>query len=181
MKRIMISLLCVISAGQLMAQKYFTRNANVSFYSKTSAETIEAQNSQVLAVINVPAREVAFNLLVKGFLFQKQLMQDHFNEEVIESDKYPKADFTGKIMEEVDLSKPGIYKVHVNGNLSMHGVTKPVTTEATLTVSTNGIKGSSVFKISYDDYHIKLPALLKNTISPTIAITVKIDAKPMAK
>ncbi|ANI88432.1 hypothetical protein A9P82_03405 [Arachidicoccus ginsenosidimutans] len=181
MKKIILCLLIIPVSYTLKAQKFFTRNGEVSFYSKAPAETIQAENKQVLAIIDVSTKQVAFNLLTKGFLFQKQLMQDHFNEEVIESDKYPKASFTGKITDAVDLTKAGKYHVHITGQLTMHGVAKPVTTEADIEVASGELKATSSFKVAYEDYKITMPSLLKNNVAKTIAISVNIDCKPMNK
>src|SRR5215207_5246484 len=87
------------------AQVFTTRNAFIGFYSKTPLEDIKAENKQVYAVIDPGKKNLAFNLLVKGFSFTKKLMQDHFNEEYIESDKYPQARFTGSYAGDIDLTK----------------------------------------------------------------------------
>ncbi|GEP88633.1 YceI-like domain-containing protein [Chitinophaga terrae (ex Kim and Jung 2007)] len=163
------------------AQKYFTRNGEARFFSKTAAENIEAANKQVLAVIDASNNQVAFNLLVKGFLFEKQLMQDHFNEEVMESDKYPKASFTGKITDPVNLAKDGKYQVHVSGQLAMHGVSKPVTALADIEVANGTLKGKSTFNVAYDDYNIKLPSLLQNSVAKTIQVVITISCNAMNK
>lgn len=177
MKKIFICLLVLLASYTLQAQKYFTRNGSVSFTSKAPAETIYAENKQVLAVIDPATNQVAFDLLIKGFLFEKQLMQDHYNEEVMESDKYPKASFTGKISDAVDLRKTGKYHVHISGKLTMHGVTKFLTTEADIIVSSGELKATCDFKVPYGDYNIQMPALLHNNIAKTIAISVHIDCQ----
>ncbi|HEY0299019.1 MAG TPA: YceI family protein [Arachidicoccus sp.] len=181
MKKIILCLLVCTVSYSLKAQKFFTRNGEISFNSKTPAETIQAENKQVLAIIDPEAKQVAFNLLIKGFLFQKQLMQDHFNEEVMESDKFPKASFTGKITDAIDLAKIGKYHVHITGQLTMHGITKPISAEANIDVSSSAIKAACAFKVAYEDYNIKMPSVLQNNISKTIAISVNADCLPMAK
>lgn len=183
MKSIILWLL-LLSSGyslQLHAQNYFTKNGKVSFSSKTSIETIQAVNNQVLAIIAPATRQVAFNLLVRGFLFEKQLMQDHFNEEVLESGKYPKASFTGKITDNIDLTKPGKYQVHLTGKLTMHGITKPLTTAAELIISPGQLSASCQFEVTYTDYNIKMPSVLQNNIAKSITISVQVDCTPMNK
>ena len=181
MKKYILPLLLLAACTQVKAQKLFTRNAEISFSSKTNAETIEAENKQVLAIVNVPTKEVALNVLIKGFLFPKQLMQDHFNEEVLESDKFPKASFTGVIKDNIDLSKPGNYNVTISGKMTMHGVTKPMDIPAKLAVSAGQVVGNTTFKVNYSDFAIKLPALLNKTVSPSINVVVNMTLKPMTK
>lgn len=178
MKKIFIYLpVLLLASYALQAQKYFTRNGIISFTSKAPAETIHAENKQVLAVIDPATNQVAFNLLIKGFLFEKQLMQDHYNEEVMESDKYPKASFSGKITDAVDLKQAGKYHVHISGQLTMHGVTKPLSAEADIAVSSGELKATCNFLVPYGDYNIKMPALLHNNIAKTIAVSVNIDCQ----
>lgn len=91
------------------AQLFMTRNGFIGFYSKTPLENIKAENNQVYAVIDVSKKNLAFTLLMKSFVFEKELMQEHFNENYAETDKYPKATFTGTYSGNVDLSKEGTY------------------------------------------------------------------------
>src|ERR1700712_2531693 len=125
---------CLISIGCLSsyAQTYMTRNGLIGFYSKMPLEDIKAENNQVYAVIDAGKKNLAFTLLVKGFLFEKALMQEHFNENYIESDKFPKAVFTGAYTGDVPTGKDGVYNVTVKGSLTMHGVTKPLEAPATI-------------------------------------------------
>ncbi|MGF7231757.1 YceI family protein [Arachidicoccus sp.] len=181
MKKWILCLFVIAISHSLSAQKYFTKNGEISFTSKTPIETIHAENKQVLAVIDEATKQIALNLLIKGFLFDKQLMQDHFNEEVIESDKYPKANFIGKITDNIDLSKPGKYHVRISGQLSMNGITKPLYTEADIEISAGKLKAACNFKIPFEDYNIKIPSVLRNNISKTISVLVNIDCNPMNK
>jgi len=160
------------------AQSYFTRDGQISFFSKSPVEDIKAENHQVLAIIDPVHNKLAFNLLVKGFLFEKQLMQDHFNEDVMESDRFPKATFTGSMKETL---KEGVNHVHLTGQLTIHGITKPLNTMADIELKNQILRGNCKFKISLADYQIKIPAVLKNNISPDILVTVDVDCKPMQK
>src|ERR1700756_4628975 len=113
------------------SQLYSTRTGFIGFYSKTPLEDIKAENNQVYAIIDGGKRNIAFSLLVKGFIFAKELMQEHFNENYAESDKYPKANFTGAYTGDVTLNKDGTYKVTVKGNLNFHNLTKTIEVPAT--------------------------------------------------
>ena len=181
MKKIATGLFALAIACSAHAQKYFTKNAKISFTSKTPIETIHADNGQVLAIIDPASKQVAFSLLIRGFLFEKQLMQDHFNEEVLESDKYPKASFTGQITDDINLAKPGKHTVHLTGMLAMHGVTKPLATQADIEMVSGSLKASCNFKVNFKDYNIKMPSVLQNNISPSILVSVKANAQPMNK
>src|SRR3954469_987605 len=110
MKTLLLFLL-LASACKGYSQTFITRNGYIGFFSKTPLEDIRAENRQVYAVIDAAKKNLAFTCLVKGFLFQKELMQEHFNENYIESDKYPKADFLGNYTGDVNTTKDGIYPV----------------------------------------------------------------------
>src|SRR5688500_8117857 len=116
---ILIASLLLVNVLALKAQVYTTRNGFIGFYSKTPLEDIKAENKQVYAGIDVAQKKLGFNLLVKGFSFSKKLMQDHFNENYIESDKYPNARFTGNYTGDVDVTKDGSYKVQAQGDLTL--------------------------------------------------------------
>jgi len=172
---IIVSTVISIKSG---AQSYFTRDGQISFFSKSPVEDIKAENYQVLAIVDPVHNKLAFNLLIKGFLFEKQLMQDHFNEDVMESDRFPKATFTGSMNETV---KEGLNHVHLTGRLTIHGITKPLNTMADLELKNKELRGTCKFKILLADYKIKIPAVLKNNIAPDILVTVNVDCKLVQK
>src|ERR1700710_2522045 len=115
MKFIVSAIICLVLLCPAVAfsQRYSTRNAFVGFYSKTSLEDIKAENNQVFAIIEPGTKKIAFSLLLKGFIFPKELMQEHFNENYVESDKFPKATFTGTYTDNVDLTKDQDNTVHI--------------------------------------------------------------------
>ena len=175
MKKFLLSAATIIllcKAG--IAQKYFTKNGNISFFSATSIENIQADNNQVMSVLSAQTGDLQFSVLIKSFHFKKALMEEHFNENYMESDKYPKSTFKGIITDisGVNFAKDGNYKVMVNGDLSMHGVTKNINTSGTISISGGKITGTSIFKIVLADYNISIPKVVENNISKTIEITV---------
>lgn len=174
MKKIILYILLMTTAFGATAQKYFTKNGGISFFSKTSMENIEASSNQVLSVLNMPAGELQFSVLMKSFHFQKALMEEHFNEEYIESDKYPKATFKGKITDasKIDLTKDGTYTVSATGDLAMHGVTKSITTPATVTVKSGKVSAKAEFNVKLADYKISIPSVVKSNIAESIKVTV---------
>ena len=108
-------------------------------------------------------------------------MQEHFNENYVESDKFPNGDFKGSItnISEINWSKPGTYTAKVSGKLTLHGVTRDVSTTGTITVAPDGLKTNSVFNISLNDFNIKRPSLVKDKLSNTIQITVDCKLDPL--
>jgi len=173
----------LVLVGQMMfaQNKYGTRSGHISFTSDAKLEKIEAHNYKVAAVI-ATSGEMEFSLQMKGFEFEKSLMQDHFNENYVESDKFPKATFKGKIsnISGISFTKDGTYTANVAGRLTIHGVTKDVTTSGTITVKAGKINAVSNFVISLKDYGVKVPGDKLESISNTIKIKVDLkDLKPM--
>jgi polyisoprenoid-binding protein YceI len=157
-----------------MAQKFYTKNGSISFFSKTSVEDIKADHNQVMSVINTQTGELQFSLLVKGFHFKKALMEEHFNSDYMESDKFPKAGFKGSISDisKVNFAKDGSYPVTVSGDLTLHGVTKSTTANGTITVTNGKISGNSKFMVTVADYNISIPKIYSDNIAKTVAVTV---------
>lgn len=157
-------------------QKYFTKTGHVSFYSDTPLEKIEAQNKSSNCVLDLATGKLEFAVLIKGFQFEKALMQEHFNENYLESNKFPKATFKGQIdnYNKIDVTKNGKSTVKVSGDLTLHGVTKKLTTEALVEVKGGKIDADATFNIIVADYNIAIPSLVKDQISKSVK--VKVDA-----
>jgi polyisoprenoid-binding protein YceI len=137
-------------------------------------ENIKADNNQVMSVLNVATGELQFSLLVKSFHFEKALMEEHFNENYLESNKFPKSTFKGTITDigKVNFLKDGNYPVNVSGDLTIHGVTNKATTKGSINIKDGKITGISVFIVALADYKIEIPKLVESNISKTIEITV---------
>ena len=163
------------------AQKYFTREGKVNFVSDAALEKIEAKNSNATSVLDAETGRLEFAVLVKAFHFEKALMQEHFNENYMESSKYPKAVFKGKIenFDAVDLSKDGTYEVTVSGDLNIHGVTNSISTKGNLKVDGSNILASSVFKVLVADYGIKIPKVVADNIAKEVEISVDVNYQPL--
>lgn len=164
-----------------MGQKYLTRTGTISFFSETPLENIEAVNNQVASVMNLADGNMAFTLLLKAFLFEKALMQEHFNEKYVESDKFPKAKFVGTItdFESLQLSEEP-QTVVVSGELTLHGVTRQVEAEGTLSKTSDGkIISKATLQIVLADFEITVPAVVREQISETIDIQINLTYAPM--
>ena len=177
MKKIAFFTLVILSfviSGQ--AQKYVTKNGFIRFYSDAPIEKIEATNRQVNAALDATTGDFVFRVLMKSFIFEKALMQEHFNENYVESDKFPNATFLGKIINinEVNFSKDGNYPAIVEGKLTLHGETKQISEKGTFEVKEGKLIGKAKFNISLPDYKIQIPNTSVNNISKTIEITVEV-------
>lgn len=154
-----------------------SRDGVISFFSSTPMEDITAVNSKVVSVLVPSTGAIEFSALVKAFEFRKAMMQEHFNEDYMESDKFPKAVFKGKVMPPPgdDLSRPGIHAVSVEGDLTMHGVTRHITVPATLTAGNDGkLKAECDFKVDPADYDVKVPSVVREKIAQTLDVKVRI-------
>lgn len=170
-----ILLIAVLMMGNMaFAQKYMTRTGKVSFFSTTPVENIEAFNNEAAAVLDSKTGDVAFQLPIKSFKFEKALMQEHFNENYMESDKFPKADYKGKITDisKVNFAKDGTYNVSSSGKMTIHGVTKDVTIPGTITVKGSEATMNSKFKVKTADYGIKIPSMVVTKVAKEIEVTV---------
>lgn len=174
MKNFFFLSFALLLAIQSHAQKVYTKNGNISFFSKTALENISADNNQVTGILNQQTGELQFSVLIKAFHFKKALMEEHFNENYMESDKYPKAIFKGTIadMSKVNFAKDGSYPVIVSGDLTIHGVTNKVSVPGTIVVRSGTAGSESSFTIKPADYKISIPKLVKDNIAETISITV---------
>lgn len=161
------------SQGQI----FYTKNGNISFFSKTIMENISAENNQVISVINIQSGIIQLSLLNNAFHFPKAKMEDDFNENYIESDKYPRSSFKG-IMTDIgnmNFNNDGTYKVNVKGELMIHGVTKNINVPAIIAIKNGNISATSSFVISISDYKIKIPSIVNNKISETIQVKVRCE------
>lgn len=174
----------VLVAGfslSLQAQNYGTRAGKITFYSDTPLEKIEAKNESASAVLNAATGDLQFSVQIKGFQFAKATMQEHFNENYMESGQFPNATFKGKVvnMSAVNLAKDGTYPVVVKGTMTMHGVSKPIETKGQLAVAAGVVTATSTFFVTAEDYQIKIPAVVREKIAKTIQVKVNCALKKM--
>ncbi|HOZ96082.1 MAG TPA: YceI family protein [Niabella sp.] len=171
---LIIFVLLLFFPNALLSQKYFTKSGIISFESGTALEDVQAFNKSTTSVFDVKSGQIEFAVLMKGFEFKKALMQIHFNENYIESNKYPKSVFKGVItnIRDVDFQKSGTYNVIVKGVLEIHGVKKEVSTTGAFKVTENEVYASAKFNISIKDYNISIPGVVKDKISPIAKVRV---------
>ncbi len=176
-RNLVIFSIAIFATAQLSAQKLSTRSGMVKFYSEAPLENIEAVNKQVSSIINTETGDFAFLVPIKGFIFEKALMQEHFNERYMESGKYSNGTFKGKIdnLEEVDFKKDGTYEVVFSGMMNIHGKEQKLTKKGTLTVKGGKAKLNSKFNLKVRDYDVEIPASKSENISNELEVTVAID------
>lgn len=183
MKYFVVSLLMFASFSVTGQSKYITKNGHIDFFSKTSMENISAKNEQVSSILDVESGKVVVAVLMKSFRFEKALMEDHFNENYVESEKFPKASFSGQIVDyRADIFKDGVAtKVKVSGDLTIHGVKKTILADATVTKTKEGITAESEFIVKLSDFDIKIPSVVKDNISNEVKVTLKFNYLPLSK
>jgi polyisoprenoid-binding protein YceI len=185
MKTIFFTLAMIImGTTSINAQKlYYTKNGHVDFFSATPMENIKADNNKVTSIMDITTGDIEFTMLIAAFQFEKALMQEHFNENYMESTKFPKASFKGKItnLEKINFTTDGTYAAQVDGNMTIHGVTKQISTKATFIVASGKITGASTFMIIPGDYNISIPNLVRDNIAKEIKVNIESRYEPYIK
>lgn len=159
------------------AQKYFTKNGYISFEAGTTLEDIVATNKTAASVLDAATGRIEFAVLIKGFEFRRALMQEHFNENYLESSKYPRASFKGNILNirSVSFQKAGTYPVTVKGTMEIHGVKKEMQTAGIIKVSSTAVQARARFVVTISDYKISIPGIVRDKISKTATVDVRCD------
>jgi polyisoprenoid-binding protein YceI len=160
--------------------KYLTKNGTINFFSKMPMEDITADNNQVLSIIDASSGKMAISILMKSFMFKKALMQEHFNENYVESDKYPKANFKGSILN-FDAINETVSKAMVKGVLTIHGVSKEITIQANFIKTDEAILVEGDFIVEVDDFNIEIPAVVAKNIAKKIKVSFNFNHKPFKK
>lgn len=181
---LLFSTLLLIGVFTTSAQDlFFTKTAKVNFDCTPTnpVEKIDAVNNEATSFLNKAAGDLVFAVLVKSFRFEKALMEEHFNENYMESSKFPKADFKGKIINisSVNFNKDGDYPVKATGNFTLHGITKPINVDGTISIKGGKIYTKSKFSVLLEDYKIERPKVVANKIAEKATITI--DAAYEAK
>jgi hypothetical protein len=177
MNKIYILSLCLFFSTAVFSQKMITRSGEIKFEASMPAfEEIAAKNNTVSAIFDKSTGDIAVLSLVKAFRFKVPLMEEHFNENYIESDKFPKASFKGTVSN-FNASKltSGKMSFDIEGDLTVHGVTKKVKSKMTFTTSGSKLIATSSFRVKTADYNIKIPAVVKSKIAESVSIDLKLE------
>ena len=176
MQKLLLPFLLLAVSIAFGQSKYMTKSGSMSFEaSQPSFEPIEATHSAVSALLNADTGELAVLALVRGFRFPLALMEEHFNENYIESHQYPKTSFKGSILNfDSNALSNQPRTVQLTGELSMHGVTKPISVSATITQSDEQITLTSSFSVKTSDFGIKIPSLVRKQIDENVQVEVSL-------
>jgi len=182
MKRLTLLSILLVVVTAANAQKYMTKNGFIGFFSHTPMEDIKGDNNQVAAVLDITSGEMVFQALIKSFHFDQALMEEHFNENYMESDKFPKSSFKGKItnLSDVNFSKNGIYDVIIDGDLTIHDATNKISTKGKIEVKNGELIATSKFNISPEDYKINIPGVVRDKINKNMEVTVSMKYAALA-
>lgn len=176
MVRLFLSLTLLLSptwSSKLIAQEIHQANkVKISFFSSAPIEDINAVSKEGKSVMNVETGEVSFEVRIRTFQFRKAKMQEHFNENFMESDKYPVATFKGKFREEIDVSENGEYKVTLQGILDIHGVKRDRVIPARLKIQNGKMNLQSQFEVACKNHDIEIPKILWKNIAEVVRVKV---------
>ncbi|HVW16586.1 MAG TPA: YceI family protein [Mucilaginibacter sp.] len=172
MKYIGLILLALVNFYRAGQDIYICKNAKINMFSTAPIEDIEANSNSAVSVFNAGTGDLDFTVPIRSFRFERSLMEEHFNENYMESDKYPRASFKGKMQPMPDLTKDGAYPVTVTGELEVHGVKQPRTISGTVKVSGGVVSMTSEFMVKCADHHIEIPAIVFHHIAESIRIRV---------
>lgn len=168
----------VLVSGNLLAQKFSAERGEISFFSDGVIEDIDAKNTQVGSIIDATTGEVVFIAKIKDFVFPKSLMREHFNEKYMETERFPKATFQGKLTG-MKVGTPGAQAVRAVGKLNIHGVTRDIDVPGTFEFSAGKVVTKSKFMVKLEDYNIKIPTLVWQNIAEVVEVRVEFTYKPI--
>ena len=173
--------ICILlTSGGVNAQKFISEKSAVSFFSKASIEDISAKNEKALCMFDIATGDIAFSIPLKDFTFEKSLMQEHFNEKYLESDKFPKSTFQGKLTGyAADIN--GAQQVVAKGKLTIHGVSRDVEIMGTYAKDQTQITLVSKFMVKLEDHKVKIPQLLWKNIAESVEVSIDFTLKPYEK
>jgi len=179
MKYIALILLVWMSTFQAGQDLYACKNARISLFSSAPIEDIAATSTSGTSVLNVATGHVEFSVNISSFKFKKSLMQEHFNSEYLESDKYPKAIFKGKMQDPINVEQNGTYPVTAVGELDVHGIRQNRTLQGKITVNNGAVNLAAEFMVKCADHDIKIPTIVFHNIAESIKINVNATYTPV--
>ena len=175
-----LSIACILT-NMMFAQIYIAKTCEISFSAPTPIEDIAGVNKVSKPLLNTATGDLQMKIPMTSFIFEKPLMQEHFNENYVESEKFPYAFFKGKLNDKIDFSKDGEYKTTTTGKLTIHGVEKDRTIEGTVVIKGGEITMNSSFKVLFADHEIVIPALYSGVIPPDALVKYTAQLEPFKK
>lgn len=179
---LLMIILMLVGCASLKAQVYSTTKGEINFFSSAPLEDISAKNNRVISMLNTQTGELVVRVPINQFDFPNKLMQRHFNENYMESEKYPYGTFKGKLNEQIDFSKPGTYDASASGVLNIHGVDQKRTLNGKVTVGTDGsLELQTKFIVALADHKIDVPKIVFNKIAEKISVTANFNYQAFKK
>lgn len=178
MIRILLVAIILLPLSGHSQKRYFSEKSSITFFSEGVIEDIKATNTKVTSIFDLASGDVAYLLSPKDFQFDKKLMQVHFNEKYMESEKYPKSTFQGKIAG-FDASNRQLQQVKAQGKLTIHGVTRDIDIPGTILIEGNTVNVKSKFMVKLQDYNIKVPQIVWQNIAQEVEVTVEFLYRPV--
>lgn len=179
MRIIFLAILFLMLTKNFFSQEiYKSSQTEISFFSEAPMENIDAVNKDGKALLNTKTNELVFVVTIIGFKFKKPLMEEHFNENYMESDKYKTAHFKGQVIGDVDYLKDGEYKVKAKGVLNIHGVDKEREISGIITIKNGTIELNSSFDVHLKDHKIKIPKMVIKNIAETVLVKIQASLLP---
>jgi YceI-like domain len=170
----LVFLSVTLSLSGYSQKKLSTEAGVVSFTSNAELEVIKASSKNVLGVVDPATNQFAFSILIRSFEgFNSALQREHFNENYLESERFPKATFVGKIIEQIDLSKEGTYEVRAKGDLTIHGETQSRIIKVKIIMGRETASVDSEFTVPLADHNIRIPKIVNQKIATEIQVTFK--------
>lgn len=181
MKKLLLPLALLLSQFGFGQAIYTTESSEISFFSSTPMEDIEAVNAASTSLLNVAKSDIVFRVPIAGFQFEKPLMQEHFNENYMDTEKYPYATFKGKLSDSLDLSKDTMYNITATGMMNIHGVDRAETYKGVIEAKDGKATLKCEFKVTLKDHKIKVPKVVFANIAEEIDVKVFFQYKPYEK
>ena len=172
-------LVCFLFSSQIFAQQYLSKEGVVSFYSEAPIENIEAVNKKATGVVDLRTGGFAFQILIEDFVFPNSLMQEHFNESYMESEKFPNSTFTGVIPDISSLDLSEEQTIDVKGNFLVHGINRDMNMAATILIKDEKFIISSKFDVVLDDFNIDIPKIMMYKIAEVINVNVEMNLQKL--
>lgn len=163
----------MLQVDVLYSQRYTVKEGVVDFFSDATLEDISAENSKIQSLFNAESGEIAFRIRISDFKFSRKLMQEHFNEKYMESEKYPYATFSGSL-QDFDQNAMNEQRVTASGKLTIHGVSRDVTIPGTVKNNGQTVEMNSSFMVRLENHNIAIPQLLWQNIAEEVKVTIRL-------
>ncbi len=180
MRLFYLLLICLFGSSVGYAQPiYEVKRGKVNFHSEAPQELISAESADVKGVVDISKKAFAFKISIPSFLgFNSPLQREHFNENYMESNIFPEATFRGKVIEDIDYTKEGVYTVRAKGKLSIHGIEKERIIKSQITIKSGSMRIKSDFTVLLSDHDIKIPRVVSEKLAQEIQVSLTADLKP---